>query len=211
MAALTDSPRTGEYIVSESKGYRSREEVTVDATGGAMDAGTILGLVTTAGATVAIGTNTGDGVLTKDATTPVLSGAAAGVYNITFIEASTDDGQYQVEAPDGHVIGIANIDDVFADQIKFVIADGAADFVVGDSFTITVAAGSLKYVAHVNAAIDGSEVAVAVLYEGIGAVEGLRTITIRDAEVAGSWLTYDAAGTVADINAELAAVGIVVR
>lgn len=42
MAILTDAPHTGEYIVSEANGFRSREEVTVDATVGAMAAGTVL-------------------------------------------------------------------------------------------------------------------------------------------------------------------------
>lgn len=53
MAILTDTAHTGEYIVSEANGYRSREEVTVDATGGALIAGTVLGKVTASGKYIA--------------------------------------------------------------------------------------------------------------------------------------------------------------
>ena len=118
MATLTDTGfRRGGYIVSEGNGYISRETVTVDATGGAMDAGTILGKITATG----------------------------------------------------------------------------------------------KYIEHVNAAVDGSEVAVAILYDDILVVEDVVVITARDSEVNALDLTYDAGGVVADIDAELAAVGIIVR
>ena len=117
MATLTDTARTGAFLESEANGYRSRDVVTVNATGGAMVAGTILGKITATG----------------------------------------------------------------------------------------------KYLEHVNAAVDGSEVAVAVLYAGIAAVEDDVTIIIRDAEVTTGELIYDGAGVVADIDAELAAVGIIVR
>lgn len=118
MTTLTDTmDRRGGYIVSEGNGYISREVVTVDATGGAMEAGTILGKVTATG----------------------------------------------------------------------------------------------KYIEHVNAAVDGSEVAVAIIYDSISAVEDEVVITARDSEVNALDLTYDAGGVVADIDAELAAVGIIVR
>lgn len=117
MATLTDAARTGGYIVSESNGHRSRETVTVTATGGALVAGTIMGKIT----------------------------------------------------------------------------------------------ASSKYVVHDDSNADGSQVAVAVLYEGIGTVEAERVVTIRDAEVSASDLVYDSGGVVADIDAELATVGIIVR
>lgn len=43
MATLTEGKRTAQFLVSEANGYRSREKVTVDATGGALEAGTLLG------------------------------------------------------------------------------------------------------------------------------------------------------------------------
>lgn len=49
MAPVTMGKRTADFIVSEANGYRSRESVTVDASGGALEAGTILGQVTVGG------------------------------------------------------------------------------------------------------------------------------------------------------------------
>ena len=120
MAALTMANRAGAFIESESNGFRSREVVTVDATAGALVAGTVLGKIT-----------------------------ATGVYVI-----------------------------------------------------------------HETTAVDGSEVASAVLFDGVDAVSGDATIVARDAEVNGDDLTYETAATpteITDANAELAAVGIIVR
>ena len=49
MAALTMANRTASFIESESNGFRSRADVTVDATGGALVAGNIMGIVTATG------------------------------------------------------------------------------------------------------------------------------------------------------------------
>lgn len=71
-----------------------------------------------------------------------------------------------------------------------------------------------KYVRHDDAASDGSETAAAILYAPIGAVEANVTVIARDTVVAGSYLTYEASATALEIteaNAELAAVGIIVR
>jgi hypothetical protein len=59
-------------------------------------------------------------------------------------------------------------------------------------------------------ASDGSEDAVGILYEAVAAGEDvLRTVIVRDAEVQRSQLTYD--GTDAEVDAALAALGIIVR
>lgn len=211
MAILTEGNRTAEFLQSEANGYRSRDVGTVDATGGALVAGEVLGRVDTAGASVAAGGgNTGDGTFTLDVTDPVLAGAQAGDYTVTITEAATNGGQYTVEDPDGTVIGVANVGDTFADQIKFVIADGVTDFVVGDTWTVTVAAGSGAYVAYDATATTGAEKAVAILYEAsTGAVSEDRTVVVRDAEAKHYKLTYT--GTKAAVVADLAEVGIIVR
>ena len=49
MTILTEGARTADFLVSEANGYRSREAATVDATGGALEPGTILGIVTASG------------------------------------------------------------------------------------------------------------------------------------------------------------------
>lgn len=40
--ALIEARRTGEFLISEANGTRSREEVTIDASAGAMVAGTVV-------------------------------------------------------------------------------------------------------------------------------------------------------------------------
>jgi hypothetical protein len=46
MASATEARRPGEFMVSEANGHRSREQITIDATAGAMEAGTVLGKLT---------------------------------------------------------------------------------------------------------------------------------------------------------------------
>jgi predicted nucleic acid-binding Zn-ribbon protein len=83
--------------------------------------------------------NTGNGVMTLDATTPLLAGAQSGVYTATATAAATDSGTFRVTDPNGSVLGDVAVGATFANQIKFVIADGSTDFIVGDKFTVTVA------------------------------------------------------------------------
>lgn len=71
-----------------------------------------------------------------------------------------------------------------------------------------------KYIRHDTGAADGSEDAVAILYEGIGAEEAERTLIVRDAEVLAAHLTYEASATsneITAVNTALAALGIIVR
>ena len=47
MATLTEALRTGEFLISEASGTRSREEVTIDLSAGAMVAGTVVSKLAT--------------------------------------------------------------------------------------------------------------------------------------------------------------------
>ena len=59
--ALTEARWTGEFLISEASGYRSRQEVTIAAAAGAMDAGTVLGKITASGKYVAYNNAASDG------------------------------------------------------------------------------------------------------------------------------------------------------
>ncbi|HQL09715.1 MAG TPA: hypothetical protein PLE35_08970, partial [Lentisphaeria bacterium] len=98
--------------------------------------------VTNGTATAPVQTGTGNGVMTLDATTPVLAGAKNGSYVVTCVTAAADRGTFRVEDPDGYVLGDVAVGATFADDIKFVIAAGSTDFIVGDMFTITVTTGA---------------------------------------------------------------------
>lgn len=118
--------------------------------GVAMKKGTKLGVYTikchtvgvpTAGvaAAAAVAGNAGDGVIT--AAPAVGAGAKVGVYRAICLEPTTDLGTFMVQDPDGINVGTLTVATEFVGGgLTFTIADGANDFVAGDSFTITVAA-----------------------------------------------------------------------
>lgn len=81
--------------------------------------------------------NTGNGVLTL-ANPKTDSAVQEGVYTVTITAAATNGGSFEVEGPDGVVVGTGVVGSAFAEQVRFTLADGTSDFVVGDQFYITV-------------------------------------------------------------------------
>lgn len=185
------------------------------------DIGTVLGEITRG--TVAAGTvafaGTGNGVLTK-ASPAIAANAQAGNYLVLFDAPETDAGEFVVTRPDGTVDGHGKVGVAYTGQVKFTIADGSTDFIAGDQFTIpvTVAAGSLKYVAHDEAATDGSQVAAGVVARYVkvdGSADTKAAIAVRGPLVLLAdglvWKTGISAGGQAAALAALAAAGIIVR
>ncbi|MDX2223601.1 MAG: head decoration protein [Rhodospirillaceae bacterium] len=216
MPSVTETMHPGEFLISEAAGNRSREKVTV-LSGQNLKAGHVLGAVLTALTVAApVFAGTGNGAITMDATTPVLASAKVGAYTATCVTAATNGGTFRVEDPDGFVLGDVAVGATFADDIKFVIADGSTDFVVGDKFTITVTAGSSK-VRELNlTGIDGSEKAYGVLWDAIdaSAADVAGAAIVRDAEVDANDLTWPSGITTNQKNAaiaQLATRGIIVR
>jgi hypothetical protein len=105
----------------------------------------------------------------------------------------------------------------FATLIKFTIADGAPDFVVGDFFSIEVGPISPATVVVLNpAASDGTQNAAGVLLFTTDATAGaVKTVMIaREAVLSSFGLTWPAGMTQAQQDAavaQLAAKGIMVR
>jgi len=215
MTTLTEGQHAGDFVVSEAVGSRSREQVTL-VSGQNLSAGAVLGQITSAvtASAAAYGTNTGDGAM---GAITVSAGAKAGAYKLTIIEPATDAGAFEVEDPDGVLIGTGNVAAAFsAGGLAFTLADGAADFVAGDGFTITVAAGSGKYKEYNPSNNDGSETAVAVLVDNVdaSAADVECAIVARDAEVNSAelqWFSGASAGQKTTGLADLAAVGIIGR
>lgn len=103
------------------------------------------GLAATA---AALGTNTGNGVM---GAITVGAAARAGVYTLTVIEPAANAGAFIVEDPDGVQVGDGAVGAAFnAGGLAFTLADGATDFVAGDSFAITVTGGALLGIAVVD-------------------------------------------------------------
>lgn len=171
--------------------------------------GAVLGKASIGAASTAFA-GTGNGAITMDATTPIRPGAKVGAYAATCITAAANGGTFRVEDPDGNVLGDVAVGATFDDDIKFVIADGATDFIVGDKFTITVAAGSGKYLLSAAAAIDGSAVPDVVLAEDGDASAGDKTaLAYTRGDFNERALTLGAGHTAASIREGLRAKGIV--
>lgn len=164
--------------------------------------------VTAAGAvSTAFASSTGNG--TMGAVT-LSAGAKAGAYKLVIVEPGTDVGTFVVEDPDGGFVGRGVVAAAFsAGGLAFTLADGSTDFVAGDGFTITVGSNSGNYAAYASGNADGTQNALAVLYDNVpdSTTEQKAVVISRLAEVKGSALTgYDASAT-----AGLAAVNIIVR
>ena len=169
MTELTEEQHAGEFVVTEANGSLSRESATV-LSGQNLKAGHVLGKVAVGTATgAAVSGNTGNGAISA-----VSEGATAkaGVYTANSIEPAVNGGTFSVEDPDGVNVGTAVVGTPFAGPVNFTIADGATDFVAGDRFAITVAAGSGKYKEYNPANTDGSQTAVAILYASVDATGG---------------------------------------
>jgi len=107
--------------------------------------------------------NTGDGTVTLVAKDPY-SSPQVGAYNLECIAAVANGGTFKLEDPNGNLVtnslvmtaGAGAATEFTAGGLVFTITDGAADFIVGDKFSITVTAIG-KYVPLDPVATDGSE------------------------------------------------------
>ena len=211
MATKTETVRTGEFVQSEARGERSRDEITVKS-GENRSAADVMALERSGSATSAANAgNTGDG--TMGAIT-VSADAKEGVYELVIIEPATDAGTFTVEDPDGIVVGTGTVAVAFSGGgLAFTLADGATDFAAGDGFSITLSQLTDKWVVLPN---DGSELADGVLYEDVdaSAADKKGVAIVRDAEVNGLLITWPAgisAGNKDLAIGQLAAKGIIVR
>jgi len=162
MVVLTEKARAGEAIMSEGLGNISRDNVTVAVSQTIAANGLLAKLAVAASVSVTQSfAGTGNGVLTV-ASPAVSSKVKDGVYTVVCIEPASAAGTFEVRDPSGKNIGAATVGVAFNKEIKFTIADGATDFIAGDTFSIIVAAdaGDYQYVAYDPAGTDGSETPV---------------------------------------------------
>lgn len=185
-----------------------RKAIKIASGQGSLIAGTLLGIITLGAVTAS--TIASKGACTPDATTPLLAGAQVGAYKAVCITAATNAGTFEVFDPKGNSLGLHTVGGAaFANQIKFAIADGGVDFVVGDSFTITVAAGSGEYVKSLAASVNGSQYPDSLLTEEIDATSAaVTTIAYETGDFVESFLTLGAGHTIASIREGLRARGI---
>ena len=216
---FSDAGYDAGFLMSEAPGRISREQVLLAARATDTIAGTVLGKVLLGAATVtpaAQAGNVGNGSIgapTADA------GAPAGVYRVAIVAAAANAGKFEVEGPDGAVVGAGNVAVAFNGPINFTLADGSTDFAVGDAFTVTVAyAAGSGQVALLNlAATSGAQIADCILLLRQAANESAAkrcAVVARDCEVNGNLLIWPAGITTDQkkaAEAQLAAKGILVR
>lgn len=94
MTVLTEKHHTGEFVISEANGNRSRENVTI-LSGEVLEAGTVLGKITSGGKYVAFDSGNGNG---SEVANAILLGA---------VDASAGDTEAAVIARDAEVNGAA--------------------------------------------------------------------------------------------------------
>jgi hypothetical protein len=166
-------------------------------------------------ASVANGGNTGNS--TSSAVTCTGYAPMLGDYKVSIVEPGANVGTFLVEDPSGKEIGHGAVAAAFsAGGISFTLADGATDFVSGDQFVITVAAGTGKWKPWDPANVDGSQVVAGVLYgyrDATSADKAAVAVT-RAAEVNASeliWPTGANAAVIAAGVAGLKSIGILAR
>lgn len=200
--SLIETPKIVAFVLSEADGFLSRENAVVTQAGTAVKSGALLAQVDAGAGTYAV-----DAGSTGNPTAgTVVVGAAAipGVYTITFTAAT----KFDVEDPNGVKIGSGTLGVAFSKAgLGVTLTAGGTPAVAGDRATITVAAGSGKYVPYTAGAAAGP--AAALLYQSLPAATGdvKAVVFTNDCEVNRALLTgLDATG-----EANLRALGIKVR
>jgi hypothetical protein len=208
---------TGEFLVSESPQPNYSREVVTLAAGQNLGPGTVLGKITTgSSAAVAAFAHNASGTGTIASVT-VSAGAKPGAYKVVMIGPGSGAGTFTVEDPDGVVVGTGAVGSAFSGGgLAFTVADGTPDFVAGEGFTITVAAGAGTHTQFNQDAANGSQHAAGILYGAVDASGGAASAVaiVRDAIVNGDLLVWPSdieAGEKAAAIAELKALGILVR
>lgn len=163
---ISESRHTGGFVVWDpSDGMITRESILLLSGAGVCTTGLVLGaeLLSGTATSAALGTNTGNGVM---GAVTVTAPAKIGDYKLTILQSATNAGAFMVEGPDGTEVGHGNVAAAFsAGGLAFTLADGATDFVSGDSFTISVT-GTVKYAGYDPTATNGLQFASAILWSG---------------------------------------------
>jgi hypothetical protein len=140
-----------------------RDVLTVNDAAATFKVGAVLGryVASPVGTSAAAAGNTGNGAMGAITVTSNAN-LQLGNYTVKITKAAANAGDFALRDPQGKVVGTGTVGVAFSQAgFAFTLADGATDFVVGDTFTIAVT-GTEKYKLQDAAATDGSDVAKAV-------------------------------------------------
>ena len=180
----------GDFLLREEDAHYSRGAATIIEGAGVLKPGTVLGKRTKSSAIATAGANTGNGVMGA-----ITLGALAevGNYLLRCIAAASNAGTFAVFTPSGYRLADATVAVAYAGgHLNFTLADGAADFIVGDTFTIAVT-GDGKFDFAKAGAVNGLADAVAVLLVPVDSTDDdIPDVLIleRDAIVSSQGLTF---------------------
>lgn len=188
-----------------------RNELLKFTGAGTVVEGTILARqsVSTTVTAAADGGNTGDGTVTLATVVAGPEVPLVGAYNFECIEAVTNGGVFKLVDPNDAVVngyipltvGAGGTTVIESNGLQFTVTDGATDFIVGDKFSLTVAADG-DLVPYVIAGAGGAQIPVAILTYDVTAT-GAADIPVR-AGVKGSFrkerLVIDADGDDSNIT-----------
>lgn len=215
MPNLNESRHPGEFVLSEAKGQRSRENMTIAASQ-TIEANSILqkqAIVANVVATATVGgSNTGNATIVMDATattTKVKDGRYKGI--------ATAATAVSWENPSGKKIGISTHGELFdKGGIRVIVTAGGTPNVAGDEFYVDVAADAEDF-QHVTYDPDSDlpigGIAIYGATTGAGEMTKVAGI-VRDAEANGHCIAWPAGITApqkANATQELAELGIIVR
>lgn len=189
--------------------YTSTHLSFLVSSAGTMTVGDSYTVVVTAGGTPAL-VGTGTGLVSSFTLGP---NAQNGAYRVQLLATSAT-AEFEVIAPDGSKLRRGQVATAYtSSHVNFTLANGGT-MTSGDYFIIVVANGS-KYTAVAPTAVDGSQVAAAILYDAVDASGGdaACVVTARHTAVNANGLTWPTIGTAAKATAtaQLASRGIVLR
>lgn len=174
MPLATEGLYDADFLKEEWSQNFCRENRTVLAGSGSARTiltGTLVADVRT-GVAAAVAGNTGNGAVTLGA---LGRRAELGVYTLVCITAATNAGTFEVLTPTGAQLGtnvvVAGGATNVNDHFTITLADGATDFIVGDSFTVTISAG--KIVAYSDVATDTTRTPIGVMLSDVVAADGV--------------------------------------
>lgn len=190
--------------------YTSTHLSFLISNGGTMTTGDSYTVVVTAGGTPVL-VGTGTGAVSAFSLGP---DAQNGAYRVQLL-ATSSTAEFEVIAPDGSKLRRGQVATAYTStHINFTLSN-AGTMTSGDYFVLIVAKGSGKYTSVAPTAVDGSQVAAAILYDGVNAssADAACVVTARNTAVNQNQLAWPTIGTAAKATAtaQLAARGIILR
>lgn len=202
---ITDNAYIPDQLIAGVFPRVTQGQATVSTQSQVLARGFVMGQQTLGAATAVAGTNTGNGTISA----VTLTGTAKlGTYNVLFTAAT----KFSVFDPTGREINSGSTGTAYATDLGFTITAGGTAFVAGDSFAITVAAGSGNYVPSIATATDGSQVPVAILANQTDATGGAANAGIYyTGEFNSNYIYFDSSWTVATLTPLLQKVNIYLK